>query len=298
MKIIGLLPFKNEEHFLPTYLSNVQPVCDEIIAVDDNSTDNSRQIMEDAGVIIQGYEDTEYLRGGWNCGLIRQHLFRYGREAGGTHFVCLDADETFTSNFVPIARDIISQLEPGEKAQLQWLALWKSCTHYRHDHTVWSNNFKDFIVHDDPALTYEYEFMCEGRTIGWHDDNTLRKLEVEHGAVLHYQFAYFNNFLLKQAWCSIGELVQQGPGAIHNINAKYSICYLDDSVGMREMPAEWIEGIPLPDIPNFDPTWNEKYFMRKNLLPDIYRHFDEYGVEYFKDLNVWHIPQLRNKLHS
>ena len=46
MKVIGLIPFKNEEHFLPTYLSNVKPICDEIIAVDDHSTDNSRKIME------------------------------------------------------------------------------------------------------------------------------------------------------------------------------------------------------------------------------------------------------------
>ena len=296
MKVIGLLPFKNEEHFLPTYLSNVTKVCDEIIAVDDNSTDNSRQIMEDAGVIVKGYEDTENLKGGWTCGLIRQHLFRYGREAGGTHFVCLDADETFTSNFVPIAREVMEQLEPGEKVSMQWLALWKSCTHFRHDHTVWSNNFKDFIVADHPDLSYDYQYMCEGRTIGPNTDDTLRRLEVENGAVLHYQFAYFNNFLLKQAWCSIGELVQQGSQAINQINSKYSICYLDDNVGMAEMPKEWIEGIPLPDIPNFDPEWNEKYFMRKNLLPDIYRHFDEYGVEYFKDLNIWHIPQLRARL--
>jgi glycosyltransferase involved in cell wall biosynthesis len=295
MKIIGLLPFKNEEKFLPTYLSNVQPVCDEIIAIDDNSTDNSRQIMEDAGVIVKGYEDTENLKGGWTCGLIRQHLFNYGREAGGTHFVCLDADETFTSNFVPIARDIISQLQPGEKAQLQWLALWKSYTSYRDDHTVWSRNFKDFIVHDHPSLTYEYQYMCEGRTIGWHDDNTLRRLEVEHGAVLHYQFSCFNNFLLKQAWCQVGELVQQGPSALGAINAKYHICYQDQNVGMREMPQEWIKGIPLPDIPNFDPEWKEENFLRKNLLPDIYRHFDEYGVEYFKGLNIWQIPQLRER---
>ena len=81
MKVIGLIPFKNEEHFLPTYLSNVKPICDEIIAVDDHSTDNSRKIMEDAGVIVKGYEDTEKLKGGWTCGLIRQHLFNYGREA-------------------------------------------------------------------------------------------------------------------------------------------------------------------------------------------------------------------------
>ena len=55
MKVIGLIPFKNEEHFLPTYLSNVKPICEEIIAVDDHSTDNSRKIMEDAGVIVKGY---------------------------------------------------------------------------------------------------------------------------------------------------------------------------------------------------------------------------------------------------
>ena len=60
MKVIGLIPFKNEEHFLPTYLSNVKPICDEIIAVDDYSTDNSRKIMEDAGVIVKGYEAVSY----------------------------------------------------------------------------------------------------------------------------------------------------------------------------------------------------------------------------------------------
>ena len=52
---------------------------------------------------------------------------------------------------------------------------------------------------------------------------------------------------------------------------------LEDNVGITQMPEEWIENIP---------------------LPDIYRHFDEYGVEYFKDLNVWHIPQLREKLNG
>ena len=145
--------------------------------------------MEDAGVIVKEYEDTEKLKGGFSAGLMRQNLFNYAREAGGTHFVCLDADETFTSNFVPIARDIMSQLNIGEKVSMQWLALWKSSTHYRNDYTVWSNNFKDFIVCDDPSYEYDANrFLCEDRTLGPNNDNTMRRLEVEHGAVLHYQF--------------------------------------------------------------------------------------------------------------
>ena len=204
MKVIGILPFKNEERFLPTYLSNVQPVCDEIIAIDDHSTDNSRQIMEDAGVIVKGYDDTEKLKGGWTCGLIRQHLFNYAREAGGTHFVCLDADETFTSNFVPIARDIMSQLEPGEKVHMQWLALWKSYTKYRHDTTVWSNNWKEFIVCDEPTLSYNSnQHMHLGRTpvapneVG---DSRWIRFSNTDGAVMHFQFSAYNNFQLKQSW--------------------------------------------------------------------------------------------------
>ena len=291
MKIIGLLPFKNEEWVLPTYLSNVLPIVDEIIAIDDGSTDNSKKILENAGVTVKGYNDTENLKGGWSCGLIRNHLFQYAREAGGTHFVCIDADETFSTNFVEVARDYISQLKPGEKIALQWLALWKSFTHYRHDNTVWSNNWKDFIVYDDPSLIYDYNYMAEGRTVG-SNENTWKRLPPEVGTVLHFQFSAFNNFQLKQAWCRCGELVQR-PSTALAINSKYSITLLDQNVGLKEMPQEWTKGIPIPDVPSFDPHWNEKYFLRKDLLSGIYKYFDDYGVEYFKDLDIWHIPQLK-----
>ena len=293
MKIIGLLPVKNEEWILPTFLSNVLPVVDELIAIDDGATDNSRQILEDAGAQVMGYDDTEQLKGGWPCGLIRSHLFKYAREAGGTHFVCLDADETFSTNFAHTARQYITQLKPGEKIAMQWLALWKSWTEYRHDRTVWSNNWKDFIVCDDPSLDYNYHFMAEGRTIGTNE-GTWKRLHPNMGTVLHFQFSAFNNFHLKQSWCRCGELVQN-PGTEKSINAKYSITMLDQNVGLAKMPESWYEGIPMPNVPNFDPTWDEKYFLRKDLLPGIMKYFDDYGVEYFERLEIWHIPQLRER---
>ena len=39
-------------------------------------------------------------------------------------------------------------------------------------------------------------------------------------------------------------------------------------------------------------------FLRADLLPGIYKYFEDYGVEYFKDLDIWHIPQLRDKLNE
>ncbi len=45
MKVIALLPFKNEQWCLPAYLHNTSKFVDEIIAIDDGSTDNSVKIF-------------------------------------------------------------------------------------------------------------------------------------------------------------------------------------------------------------------------------------------------------------
>ena len=301
MKIVALLPFKNEEWCLPSYLHNTIKVVDEIIAIDDGSTDNSVKILEDAGAKVYSSEKLRNFNSGWSEGSIRAELLKLGREAGGTHFVCLDADESFSNNFVEISKKSISQLRPGEKIAMQWLALWKSYTHYRHDSTVWSNNWKDFIVADSPELTYNSnQHMHLGRTpISPHESGKSHWISYppNYAAVMHFQFSVYNNFQLKQSWFRCSELIQ-APGTESAINAKYSITLLDQGVGLQEMPKEWYNGVPFPTVDNFDPEWNEDKFLRKDLLPGIMKYFDDYGVDYFKDLDIWHIPQLKEKLNG
>ena len=299
MKIVALLPFKNEEWCLPSYLHNTIKVVDEIIAIDDGSTDNSVKILEDAGAKVYSSEKLRNFNSGWSEGSIRAELLKLGREAGGTHFVCLDADESFSNNFVEISKKSISQLRPGEKIAMQWLALWKSYTHYRHDSTVWSNNWKDFIVADSPELTYNSnQHMHLGRTpISPHESGKSHWISYppNYAAVMHFQFSVYNNFQLKQCWLRCSELIQE-PGTEGAINAKYSITLLDQGVGLQEMPKEWYDGVPFPIVDNFDPEWNEDKFLRKDLLPGIMKYFDDYGTDYFKGLDIWHIPQLKSRL--
>lgn len=296
MKIIALIPFKNEEWILPTYLSNVLPVVDEIIGIDDGSTDNSRKIMEDAGVKLVEYEKKESLKAGWYEWSIREELLRHGREAGGTHFVCLDADETFTNNFLPNAKEFITNMNPGEKLALQWLALWKSYSHYRHDSSPWSNNWKDFIVADDGISGFDYGYIGVGRTNGPNDK--WLKLLPDQGAVLHYQFSLYNNFQLKQCLYRIQELIHRGKNESASINQKYSITLMENNVGLKEIPSSWIEGIPTPNIENFDPEWKEKNYVRAYMLPEAMNHFDTHGIEYFENLDIWHIPQFLDRFRK
>ena len=299
MKIVALLPFKNEAWCLPSYLHNTLKVVDEIIAIDDGSIDDSAKILKDAGAKVYSADNLRNFNSGWSEGSIRAELLKLGRESGGTHFVCLDADESFTNNFVEISKESISQLRPGEKIAMQWLALWKSYTHYRHDSTVWSNNWKDFIVADSPELTYNSkQHMHLGRTpLGDHESGKSHWISYppNYAAVMHFQFSVYNNFQLKQCWLRCSELIQE-PGTEGAINAKYSITLLDQGVGLQEMPKEWYDGVPFPIVDNFDPEWNEDKFLRKDLLPGIMKYFDDYGTDYFKGLDIWHIPQLKARL--
>lgn len=282
MKIIALLPFKNEEWILPTYLSNVLPIVDEVIAIDDGSTDNGPAILKQH-LNVQVRSNEEVLKSGWAEFNIRQKLLELGREAGGTHFVCLDADETFTSNFMPVAKQIISKLEPGQKLAFQWLALWKSVDHYRDDKSVWSNNYKDFIIHDAPNLQHDYAFLGVGRTPGVNNDNTWLKLNPKYGAVFHYQFSCWQNFQLKQAWYRCSELIKM-PGTEASINQKYAITLEDPETFVRAAPESWLKGIPLPDVDSQPISWH---------LKKIEEWFKEFGPQHFAGLQIWHIPEIK-----
>ena len=102
-------------------------------------------------------------------------------------------------------------MKPGDKIAMQWLALWGNYTKYRHDATVWSNNWKDFVVADEPSLSYNAgQHMHLGRTPSAPNevgDMKWNRIGNNHGAVMHFQFSAYNNFQLKQCWLRCSELI-------------------------------------------------------------------------------------------
>lgn len=283
MKIIALLPFKNESKFLHSYISSIKFVCDGIIAYDDNSEDDGKDI-------ISSYKSDNFFvkiitdanRGHeWRVDKIRNFLIDQGRQMGGTHFVCLDADEAFTSNFTKNGRKIISKLSPGQSLRMQWLALWKDLYHYRDDKSPWSNNYKDFIYCDDGKEKIKEIYLCEPRTPAAEKNKLI--LNEKYGAVMHFQFADWQRFQLKQAWYRCKELLKGKP--VHAINEKYSITLdvFGSKIILNKMPDSWYENFKMPMIESQTITEENCWHLR-----EINKMFAEHGKEKFSKLDIWH----------
>jgi glycosyltransferase involved in cell wall biosynthesis len=281
LKVVALLPFKDEEWILPAYVSSVAPVVDEIVAIDDGSTDRSRRLIEEAGGYVVDNSSGSIASGGFLP--IREQLLALGRERGGTHFIGLDADEALTTPSRRHLRQALSQLEPGGKIAMQWVTLWKRPDTYRHDGSVWTNLFKDFAWADSDQGLHGGDFMGIARTPGDNSAECWKRVPPAQAAVLHYQFAAWDRAQLKQAWYRCSELIRT-PDRAFDINRMYAHGLDDRAARTLPVPEEWSQGIIVPaDIARSVPGWQ---------LDQILAWFDDRGIEFFEGLQIWHVPEL------
>ena len=302
MKIITLITFRNEEHFLKTPIQSVANITDEVVCINDKSTDNSQKVAEELWASV--YENTHASELGSTENEIRNSLLNLGREHNGTHFIILDADEALSSNFennIQLIRDLV----PGQSMELQWLAMWKSLTRFKDDKSVWSNSFKDFIYCDDIRLNLTDTIFknkdYKKHDIAWptHPPRTpgISKVRFNRniGAVLHFQFSNWEAFQLKQCWYRCAELIQNDGTGSEEINKKYKITLeksgfrtnLINKFKTKEAPQSLYKDTEFPDLDKI----YDQYLWR---LDQISGWFKDFGKEYFKDLNIWHVEAIKN----
>ena len=281
MKIIGITPIKNESPFIDSFASTLTKVCDKIIVLDDGSTDDTVNLLKN-------YDKIEVINAsdnnGW--GSKRNTLFNLARDYGATHMVALDADETLTANAVENFDIITSAIKPGQRCTLHWLPMWKSLYDYRDDNSVWSNSYKDFVICDDGVMNYSGNWIHEPRL---PIVTPTKQISSDIGAVFHFQFSSWDAFQIKQSWYRCLERVKNPNKSVSEINHNYSITLDDNNVVTTKAPDEWYSNVILPDLNNVYNNINWRITQIKNW-------FDEYGVDYFKDLNIWHVKEIRDLL--
>lgn len=104
MKLSALIVCKNEEIFVEDCIKNIEPFVDEIIFVDNNSTDRSKEIAEKhEKVKVFSYPETQ------NMGELRQFSLD---QAKGEWIIQIDCDEMYSTDDMKSILEAINA--PGE----------------------------------------------------------------------------------------------------------------------------------------------------------------------------------------
>lgn len=277
MKIIALLPVKNEAWILADMLRNMSEWADHIIIADQQSTDATRDIcaqFEKVAVIDNPYTG--------HSNKVRWLLLDEARKISGNNLlVNIDTDEAVPPKLFLEEIQALN-IKPGDALVASWIQLWQDPYHYNNT-GVWKNNKKPFAFVDDRAMDYERIVVINDHT------NRIPHYLPEHEhhittPLLHFQYVAWERTQWKQVWYRMSELIE-GLDA-RRINHKYSITLPIDTRSLFETPHAWLESVIIPSgLHSEISTWHKE---------EIIAWFDIHGIQFFEPLQIWHIKELHD----
>jgi glycosyltransferase involved in cell wall biosynthesis len=280
MKVIGLMPVKNEDWILPYSLRALSDICDHIIVADHQSQDNTRQILRSFSKVdvIENKEPTHSNR-------IRWQLLDAARGYDGDNLIlCVDADEIIPPNlWKQFITSSCSRFVSGAWLTFWWVQLWKSTTVYREDENIGSNSWKPIGFYDDRQATYDNRWVINDHTSRVPGPAHTPRICVKEAPLLHFQSVAWERNQTKQAWYACNELLH-GQDSVW-INERYANIKKNLSERLKPTPPEWFVELSIPPtLSETGPGWH---------LSEILAWFDQYGVERFEPLDIWHLASLR-----
>lgn len=142
-KILALLAFYNEQRYLPGYFENLAGRVDGVIALDDGSTDDSRDLVVAQPLTLELLTNAPEAKSGWDEPANRRDLITAGQAAAADWFLTIDADERVEDRFWDEIDTVISWADSHDviSCSFHLRELWGSVDTYRVD-GLWGRKTK------------------------------------------------------------------------------------------------------------------------------------------------------------
>lgn len=244
MKLIGLMPVKNEDWILGLSARVALTWCDELVIWEHACGDCSLEIrfgLQDefpGRVIADGTDDPQ-----WNEMEHRQLMLDCARDRGATHIALIDADEILTGNLAPSqVRFWIETMEPGMMLQLPLYNMRGGMYRY-HANGLWGGGLMTLAFKDEPKLHWKGDRFHHREPMGrkWEGFQPL----AHGGGVMHMWGASEARLLAKHALYKVTERLRWPKKDVTEIDRYYSMCVKGQTEGeaagwtFETAPASW-----------------------------------------------------------
>ncbi len=244
MRLIGIMPCRNEAWVLGLSARVALNWCDELVILDHASTDRSTEIM----MQLQNEYTVDRVRllfeddGQWDEMRHRQRLLEAARKLGATHIAIIDADEILTGNlslFGPSMKSLLSApaIRPESIVQLPGYNLRGGIDRY-HSSGIWGNRWFSLAFADDPRLSWSGDKFHAREPAGMTLRNA-RPIEQGNGGILHLWGASERRLKAKHAMYKVTERIRWPDTPIQEIETMYNWAIYGRLPDPHDSPSHW-----------------------------------------------------------
>lgn len=288
MKLIGLMPCRNEDWVLGLTARAALMWCDELILWLHSCTDGSRDIAvavahEHPGrVIIDVANDPT-----WAEMSHREQMLELARERGATHIAMVDADEILTGNLIGAhilsLYNRIKHCGASHIFQIPLYNLRHGISQY-HANGLWGNRIVSVAFADDPALHWAGDRFHHREPMGKRLTG-FTPINQGDGGVMHLWGSSVDRCRAKHRLYRITERIRWPDKDVRNIERTYSQW---EKGGLREDVSRWtFKEVPVA-------WWSPYEHLMKHLDIDrpnwqdaeCERLIAQHGRDYFRGLSV------------
>jgi Glycosyl transferase family 2 len=286
MRLIAMLPCRNEDWILNLSARAALMWCDAIVILDHASTDATWSILGD---LDWQFKDrlfwTKEKDPMWREMDHRQYMLAIARDLNATHLAIIDSDEILSGNLLGSIRTHIESMPRGWILQLPGYNLRGSLDRY-HANGIWGQRWFSTAFKDDACLGWSGDRFHQREPSGGIVRQS-RPIMQGQGGIMHLWGASERRLRAKHALYKMTETLRWPAKSRAEINTLYNLAFIpsanrefDQNWRYAEVPTEWWEpysdlrsSVKLGSIP-----WQEEMCRTLHM---------EHGAERFAGLDLF-----------